>query len=48
MLRGKAPETREALLRVRSRRVFIVRLAIGMALLRLGFWIMGARAEAAE
>lgn len=51
MVRDYAAETaapRCTFLRIRSRRVFVVRLWVGMALLHFGFWVMGARAEAAE
>jgi hypothetical protein len=35
-------------LRLTSRRVFLPRVWIGMALLKIGFWIMGTKAEAIE
>lgn len=42
-------EVREVtVLRVMSKRVFRLRFGLGMMLLKLGFWVMGSKAEAIE
>lgn len=44
----KREETRRTLIRLHSKRVFVGRLALGQVLVRIGFWIMGIRAEVVD